>query len=145
MFNSNNDYVVMTTFSSTVYGSWVSLLYDSDPSTIYYEASSVHLIVDPPIMYCIDSFDDQSKGYRYASIVIVALYWMVFALCVLLSFKIYAVELMFALQFAYMSLIPVGVYCPPFSSLNFIQYSVGWNGINFGVAQTPVSIKYVAL
>ena len=52
---------------------------------------------------------------------------------------------MFALQFAFISLIPIGVYCPPFTSLSVLRYSFGWNNIPFGLPQTYINVFYSTL
>ena len=52
---------------------------------------------------------------------------------------------MFAFQFAYLSSMPVGVFCPPFTSLGVWRYSFGWNGLLFQLSQTPIDSNYSAL
>lgn len=52
---------------------------------------------------------------------------------------------MFLLQFTYSSFLPVGIYCPPFTSLSILKYSFGWNGLPISVDQKPISIFYKAL
>ena len=59
--------------------------------------------------------------------------------------KIHAIEIMFVLQFAYMSLIPIGVYCPPFMNMNILKYSFGWNQIPFGFEESYINMNYSVL
>lgn len=84
-------------------------------------------------LYCISHFPHNSAGFKITSIIIVVAYWMVFIIAVFLNQKIYAVEMMFVLQFGFMSLIPIGTYCPPFSSLSYLKYSFGWNDIGMNI------------
>lgn len=41
-----------------------------------------------------------------------------------------------------MSLIPIGIYCPPFTSLSILKYSFGWNNISFNVDQAQLNKMY---
>lgn len=56
--------------------------------------------------------------------------------------KMIAVEMMFALQFAYISFIPAGIECPPFLNFKYLKYSFGWNDIPFDVLQTTINYNY---
>lgn len=96
-------------------------------------------------LYCCDPFEYNTRGFKATSIVVVILYWIIFMVCVFCSQKIYAVEMMFVLQFAFISLIPIGTYCPPFTSLSYMRYSFGWNDLNLGVSQKPISLYYSSL
>jgi hypothetical protein len=87
----------------------------------------------------------KSKGLQIMSYILLVLYWSVFLISMFFCQKIYVVELLFALQFAYMTMIPIGVYCPPFSSLSILKYSFGWNGIPFPLDQTYINVNYSAL
>jgi hypothetical protein len=79
------------------------------------------------------SFEKITKVFEEMSIVILVIYWITFIISMFLCQKIYVVEMIFSLQFAFMSLIPIGVYCPPFSSLKILRYSFGWNALPFKV------------
>jgi hypothetical protein len=41
--------------------------------------------------------------------------------------------MIFAIQLAFLTFIPIGAYCPPFTAMKMLYYSFGWNGIPFGV------------
>lgn len=82
---------------------------------------------------------------HYATLYLVIIYWILFGFCFIVKQKIYGVEMMFALQLTYMSYIPSGVYCPPFTSLSFLRYSFGWNGIDFEVSQNTINYYYTFL
>lgn len=52
---------------------------------------------------------------------------------------------MFLLQFAYISLIPSAVYCPPFNAFESFKYAFGYNGINLPVQQNFINLNYRVL
>lgn len=120
-------------------------MYEVDPSTLYYEIIKIHLVSDFIIAFCVAPFERESNSYYYVGMFLVVLYWTTFTLGIFTCQKIYAVEMMFAIQFSYISLIPIGTYCPPFTSLEILKYSLGWNGIPFPVLQKQISIFYKAL
>ena len=82
-------------------------------------------------LICKRQFEAQTQRLYDASWFLVAAYWGLFIVAASFCQKIYAVETMFAFQLAYLSSIPVGVFCPPFTSLGVWRYSFGWNGLPF--------------
>lgn len=56
--------------------------------------------------------------------------------------KIYVVETMFALQFVYISYIPIGFHCQPFLNLSVFKYSFGWNVIPLNVDWKSINWHY---
>ena len=113
-----------------------------DNLTIYYDVVALTLEF---VVVCRGPFLIQTSRMETVNLILVIAYWGCFIAAVVFGQKIHGVELMFTIQFAYFSLAPVVVNCPPFSSFGTLRYSLGWNTLPFQLYQTSISSNYSAL
>ena len=73
------------------------------------------------------------------------LYLLVFFCSVIACRKMYGIELMFVIQLAFFSLIPINVKCPPFRGLKGLMYASGMTPIFTNLDQKPLAINYESL
>lgn len=86
-----NIIVISTQYNKTLDGSFLSLNLDFDVSTIYYDVVTINFTDDPPVIYCVDRFQDLKNAYKYTGYSIVVMYWIVFIISLFFCQKIYGI------------------------------------------------------
>lgn len=86
------------------------------------------------MVFCVGDLDSLSKLYYTLAEVVQYSYLGLFVVAVLFMNKLAGVEMMFLIQFAYYSLIIIGVYCP-YVGLANMKYVSGYNPLFSDIQQ----------
>ena len=145
--NTNNSIVLKCSYTVNVDEKYIAVTYKESNQTIYRDITTILLQYSFPLVYCEepDRFILRASIFSVLSFTLDTLYLLAFTLSLFTCNKMYGLELMSVIQLGYYSLIPINVFCLPFSSLSALRLSSGFNPLFQSLQQTPISMNYDSL
>ena len=137
----NNLIFIHATYNDTVDSTTLSLLYNENTTySLYHETINIQLQYEFPLVFCIGTLDTLSRLYTLLAQTLQYSYLTIFVPSLVFMNKLAGVEMIFLIQFAYYSMISIGLNCP-YVGVKEMKYIRGYNPLFQGMDTRKISFE----